>query len=358
MTNFTLICGSDEFLVRSKTTELMTHLCGEHLEDNPNLEIIHGDADNVKPHESLNALIGAINTPAFFGDAKVIWLKRFDFSQVAKSKNAKSALNALIAILKGELPPDVNLVIDGSGIDRRSALLKLAQKIGKCLYFEKTDVKSRDWEKNVRVKVMEFCRDNRLNIAHDAAAFLAETCGTGSGRVVGELQKLMAYIHPRTNITLDDCRAICSITPEVAAWAFANELARRNEQGALRVLKTMFDNRVKPTSVLGMVSNTFQDMVKIRAASQLLSIPANANQRKLESSIANIPPQLKEKLEGHMIIKAHPFRVWNIFSQSAKFADAKLARILTSLMKVNRQLVSGAADDRIALELLTMEICR
>ncbi|MCK5844549.1 MAG: hypothetical protein KAG97_07570, partial [Victivallales bacterium] len=187
--------------------------------------------------------------------------------------------------------------------------------------------------------------------------FLAETCGTGSGRVIGELQKLMAYVHPRTNITLEDCREICSVTPEAAAWAFANELARQNEKGALRVLNTMFENRIKATNVLSMVSNTFQDMVKIRAAAQLLSIPNNANQRRFESTIASVPPQLKEKLEGHMIIKGHPFRVWNIFSQSARFADDKLAKILTSLLKVNRQLVSGGADDRIALELLALEIC-
>jgi hypothetical protein len=46
-----------------------------------------------------------------------------------------------------------------------------------------------------------------------------------------------------------------------------------------------------------------------------------------------------------------------VYSQSSGFSDAKLADILAAIMKVNRQLVSGAADGRIALELLAMEIC-
>jgi DNA polymerase III delta subunit len=204
---------------------------------------------------------------------------------------------------------------------------------------------------------MEFCRDHRLSISPDASAFLAETCGTDSGRVVGELQKLMAYLHPNTNITLDDCRAICSVTPEAAAWAFADELGKRNLKGALKVLNTMIGNQTKLTSLVGMVSNRFQEMVKIRAAARRLSIPNNAAQRLFMSRIENIPPQLKEALAGHMILKAHPYKVWMVYSQSSGFSDAKLADILAAIMKVNRQLVSGAADGRIALELLAMEIC-
>ena len=60
---------------------------------------------------------------------------------------------------------------------------------------------------------------------------------------------------------------------------------------------------------------------------------------------------------NHMILKMHPYRAWMLFSQAVKFKDAKLAEILTELLKVNRQLVSGGCDERIALELLAMKIC-
>ncbi|NOY75420.1 MAG: DNA polymerase III subunit delta [Kiritimatiellaeota bacterium] len=366
MSDFTLVCGSDEFAVRSKSIEILTALCGQHPENNPNLELIHGDPDSQayrhdsgkpKTAEILNKVVEALNTPAFFGDSKVVCLKRFDFSQVGKSKAAKSALNSLVEILKDDFPPDVKLLIDGTGIDRRSAFFKTFQESGQCFFFEKTDVGKRDWEKTIRVRIMEFCRDHRLSLSPDAAAFLADTCGTDSGRIVGELQKLMAYLHPNTNITLEDCRAICSVTPEAAAWAFADELGKKNLNGALKVLNTMIGNQTKHTSLVGMASNRFQEMVKVRTAARRLSIPDNATQRQFMSRVENIPPRLKEELAGHLILRAHPFKVWMVFSQSLKFSDAKLADILTSIMRVNRQLVSGGADSRIALELLAMEIC-
>ncbi|MCK5844341.1 MAG: hypothetical protein KAG97_06510 [Victivallales bacterium] len=371
MAGFTLICGSDEFALRTKATKVMVALCGTPPEENPNLELIHGDPESQayrrdpssfgskpKPFEILNKVIEALDTPSFFGDDKVVWLKRFDFSLSSKSKAGKTALDNLVDMLKGDFPGDVTLVMDGSGVDRRSALFKTVQKSGDCFYFEKADVSKRDWEKSVRTHVLEFCRDHRLSISPDAAAFLAETCGTDSGRVVGELQKIMAYIHPNNNITLNDCRAICSITPEAAAWAFADELAKRDLNGALRVLSTMLGNQTKPTSLIGMVVNRFQEMVKIRFAARRLSIPDRASQRQFMSRIENVPPQLKEEFAGHMIVKAHPYKVWMVFSQSVKFSDAKLAEILTSVMKVNRQLVSSRVVPRIAFELLAMEICR
>ena len=358
MSNLYLISGTDQFIIRKKASEMLEALCGHPPEENPNLEIVHGDSSDRKPYEMIKEIIGSINTPAFFGDKKIIWLKRFDFTQVSKSKPLKDSIDNLVKLLKKGVPDDIILVIDGIGVDRRSALFKVCQKSGEIFHFEKVDsAKDRNWEKSMYAKVMQTCQDLEISIAPDAARFLAETAGTDTGRVVSEIQKVSAFAYPRTNVTIDDCRAICSVTPEAAGWAFANALGDKNLTRALDSLNTLFNNKSFGIAVLYSVISLFKDLISIKTAAEKLSIPPNINSNGFQSKLASIHPQLKESLNGHMILKSHPYRAWMLFMQSAKFADAKLAKILTELLKVNRQLVSGGCDQRIALELLALKIC-
>jgi DNA polymerase III delta subunit len=358
MANLYLISGTDQFSIRKKASAMLESLCGHPPEENPNLEIVHGDSSEMKPYEMLKEVISSINTPAFFGDKKIIWLKRFDFTQVAKAKKLKQAVDDLVKLLKKGVPEDIILVIDGVGVDRRSALFKTSQKTGEIFHFEKIDAaKDRNWEKNIYAKVMQVSQEASISIAPDAARFLAETAGTDTGRVVSEIAKVSAFVYPRTNVTIDDCRAICSLTPEAAGWAFANALGDKNLVRSLDALNTLFNNKSFGIAVLYSVIGLFKDLISIKTAAEKLSIPPNINANGFQSKLAGIHPQIKESLNGHMILKTHPYRAWMLFSQSAKFPDTKLANILTELLKVNRQLVSGGCDQRIALELLAIKIC-
>jgi DNA polymerase III delta subunit len=356
--NLYTISGNDEFTIRQKATEVLEALCGTPPEDNPNLEIVHGDSTEMKPNDMINEIINSVNTPAFFGDSKVIWLKRFDFTQISKSNVMKEVTGNLVDILKAGVPDDVILVLDGTGLDRRSALFKACKQSGEVHHFEKIDLKNRDWEQSVRAKIMSECQQRGYSIAPDAAAFLTETSGTDVGRVVSEIDKVTAFIYPRNNITIDDCKSICSMTPEAAGWAFADALGEKNLVKAMDTLNVLFNNKSYGVQVLYSVIGRFQEMVSIKTAAQKLAIPPRAQYSGFKSRVENIHPQLKDSLKGHTILKMHPYRAFMLFAQSAKFADAKLAEILTHLIKVNRQLVSGGCDERIALEMLAIKICK
>jgi hypothetical protein len=57
-------------------------------------------------------------------------------------------------------------------------------------------------------------------------------------------------------------------------------------------------------------------------------------------------------------LSIHPFRAWQLFLQASAFTDKELSSALTEILKVNKALVSGGAEPRIALELLAAEICK
>ncbi len=298
MSNLLLISGTDHFSIRKKASEMVEALCGSPPEDNPNLEIIHGDSTELKPNDMINEIIGSINTPAFFGDKKIIWLKRFDFSQIAKSANIKEAIGELVKVIKGGLPEDIIMILDGTGLDRRSALFKVCQQTGEIHFFAKIDLKDRKWEQNIRTKVMQTCQEYGVSMAPDAAMFLTETSGTDTGRVVSEIQKLTAFVYPRNNITIDDCRAICSITPEAAGWAFADALAERNLIKAMDALNTLFNNKSFGIAVLYSVTGRFQDMISLKTAAQKLGISQNINSKRVSVKTCRRTPADERRIKG------------------------------------------------------------
>jgi len=352
-----LISGSDHYAIRREASKRLTALCGEPPEHNPKLEIIHGDGgdgENKKnPEQCLDMVVESINTPPFLDPNKVIWLKRLDFSKVAKTKSAER----LVAAIKAGIPEDITLVMDGTGMDRRSALFKTCQKHGEIVFLEKINVSDREWEKNVRVSVLEACRARGVNIAPDAAAFVAETCGADSGRAVSEIDKLAAYAAPRAAITLDDCKAVCSATPEAAAWAFSDALTKRNLRGALDALDILYDKADRHIGMLITVSNAFLNMISIRVDGERLAIPRDAQYARFKSALEGARPEIKERMRGNPIFSSHPYKAWMLFSCAARFDEAKLARALTSVLEANKQMVSGGCDERIILETLTSQIC-
>lgn len=359
MPNLYLISGTDEFSIRQKATELIEALCGENPEENPGLEMIHGDSTEMKVPQMLNGLLQSMQTPDLFGGQKTIWLKRFDFAQISKSKDSKAAGENLVEALKAGLPGDITIVLDGVGMDKRSALFKACQKTGEIHLFDKVDVKDRDWEKNIRIKVMQVCQDNNIRITPEAATFLSETSGTDTGRVLSELQKLFAFIYPNDQITVEDCQKICSITPEAAGWAFADALAEKNLNRAMQSLHILFNNKSGSTvGIIYPIITRFQDMVGIKIAAEQLSLSRGTPYPRFKNAVQSVHPELKEKLKGSMILKGHPYRAWMLFSQASNFADAKLADSLSAILQVNKDLVSGGSDPRIALELLAAKICR
>ena len=66
MTKLYLISGDDDFAIKLRSREIITSLCGEDADNNPDLEIIKGDSDELKAEDILTSLLASLHTPPFF----------------------------------------------------------------------------------------------------------------------------------------------------------------------------------------------------------------------------------------------------------------------------------------------------
>ncbi|HBC89192.1 MAG TPA: hypothetical protein DCZ94_19810 [Lentisphaeria bacterium] len=357
-----LITGSDEYAIKNKARQIIVSLCGEDPEGNPCLEIIHGDSGDMKPEQLVIQIIRSVATPAFMGSAKTIWFKNFDFEKFdvfKDSKKLEKLMDEFLELLKAGLHDDTTLIMSVFSVDKRSSFYKACQKTAEIVFLDKVDIMSKDWNDKLRSVIYDTCRKNGVKISEDAVAFVSETAGVDVGRVQSEIEKLTAYVSPASNITLADCRKICSRTPETAGWSFSNALAERNLREAIDTLNVFsnMDPKKPEMKIIYAVMGNFQDMIKIKAAAQKLSVRPRAQYNEFSARLQDVSPELKMSMKDGTIFKLNPFRAWKIFQSSENFTDQELAVNLSEILRVNRALVSGAVAPIMELEALAVKIC-
>ncbi len=352
-----LISGSDTFSIRQKANSLVRGLCGDKFEENPSLEIINADSSEVKLPQMIGDLIVSIQTPDLFGEHKYLWVKRLDFSTLSKTDAAKAAGQRLVGTLKSGLSDSMTLIIDGTQMDRRSALFKACEKAGEVHMFDKIDIAARKWEEDLKIMIMKTCQSLEVRITPDAVEFLSAACSTDAGRIVSELDKLVSFIYPERSISLEHCKQICCFTPEAAGWAFADAMTSKKLPQALETLNILCVDKSAAISMVYSLANRFKDMIQVKAAAKLLQIPGNCDFNRFQGLLGGMHPEVKDKLQGSMLLKRKPYAVWMLYSQSSRFADSALGRGMTKILEVNKALVSSGSDAKIALEILATDIC-
>lgn len=366
---FYLIGGSEEFLVKERAGELLRTLCGENPEDNPDLEIIRGDTEGEKFHVALDRLMDSLETPPFLSPQKIIWLKHYNkFDDAFSEKTSKKAPNRIERLgtfLKEGLPPEVTLVLDAIGLDRRKSFYKLCEKAcessgGKVDWFDKADPKAKGAAAMLMSRIREFVNAAGKRMDEDAVAYLAEIAGGDAGSLRGEIDKLIAYTGGETRITLHDCREVCSRSDETVSWEFSSALAERNPAKALElipgIVETMMQERGASVNaeiaIVGSVNSEFKRLAAVRAESARFQIPDHAS----ADFFYRLSEAHRDEKGDSVILSMHPYRAYMTWSNARRFTDKELARAFQHILNANLAMVTGAYDSRLALEALVMNI--
>jgi DNA polymerase III delta subunit len=359
-----LISGDDDFAIKLRSREIITSLCGEDADNNPDLEIIKGDSDELKPEDILTSMLASLHTPPFLSPDKKIWLRHFMHFEKSLAVNAKDVvkkrINELVDFIKAGIPDDIILIIDGPGIDQRKAFFKSCKAApdSEVQIFKKTSFGDRNFAENQRRLINDICSKAGKQIDQAAVYYLTETISGDSGRMQSELEKVFCYIGDSNRVSLEDCKAICSSTPEAMSWDFANALVDRNMTAALKLVSTLVKQLTAERggnlelSILSQATRSFQEMIKTKNAMAELNAPARIG----KSYFSAIPQSIKEKYPDNMLLKIHPFRAYKICESAEKFSDKQLAQALRDILDANRKLVSGGGQPRIVLEQLITNI--
>ena len=348
-----LISGDDDFAVKAKGREIIAQLCNGEPESDPALEIIAGDADAGSFADICSRTLSALQSMPFLADHQIIWLRNFAwFDALCSAYKTEETPGQLAGIFAAALPEEQTVVINGSGLDQRKALVKAMKSAGaEITLFQRGKSTDRNFAENRRLRIGDLCREAGKKIAPDAVAYLSELIGTDVETMHQEVNKLLCYVGDVPEITLADCRAVCSRTPEAVSWNFTGALVERNARTALEVLDSLMRQGDAVIAVMGAVSKEFQNMVKLKLAMRELQV-TRVNPRTFD----NIPEDLRKAHPENMLLKMHPYRAFKVCEGAGRFTDEELTGALQAILEANRAIVSGGGEPRMVLEQLIFRI--
>ena len=364
-----LISGNEDFTVKERAYELIVSLCGENPEENTALEIIRGDDDTEKFGPVLERFLAALETPPFLSPEKYVWLKHFNkfedaFSE-SSTKKKKNHLDQISDFLKNGLPPELTVVIDGTGLDRRKAFYKQCEKLAKesggaSEWHEKADPKGKGYAQILHRKIREMMSQYDKRIDEQGAAFLAETIGGDAARLKNEIGKLICYLGENSQAGLEDCLAVCSRSTETLAWEFSSALAAKNAPKALSLIPSILETLEQERgssggrgelALISAANFEFKNLLAAKCETERYSIPPRAN----ADYFYNLFESRKGAEDNSSFFSLHPFRAFKLWENSARFSEEEISRAFGVIFFANKQMVTGG-DMRLALENLVIKI--
>lgn len=304
-----LFVGEEDLLVDNGVTALVETMLSP--EDRPlNLDVLDAAESDV------GEIITRLDTLPFFGDRRVVVVKRLD------QLNAAGA-EAMAAYLSRGTPPTV-AIFTASALDRRTRLFKTIQQHGEIHPCD--PVREREAAGRVAREA------NRLGKRIDgrAAEELVSMAGTGLRVLVLEVQKLAAYVGDRPEISVEDVRIMASSLSETKFWTLTNAIGTGEPGKAIQALEDILETE-HPLPILATIAGHFRWLAKIAA---------------LRSQDAG---------EVAKDLKLHPFRAGKLLEQARRYRSRDFPQIFALFEDTDRA-IKSTGQPVLALETLVLQL--
>jgi DNA polymerase-3 subunit delta len=354
------VVGSDEAEIKRAACELAEKLTppGDFGAD-----IIDGVAENADAAAGrIHLAIGALNTFAFFGGAKLVWLKNANFladNPMGRAQGVIEALEALTATLGGGLPDGTQFLLSAIDVDKRRSFFLNLKKIAAVQVFDKLDTGKSGWEEAAGALVRDLAGERGLDFSAEAQEFFV-LCTGGDRRIVeSELDKLDLYLGPANRtVRVDDVRLLVPVTKAGVIFELGNALAARELPRALDLLEQLlFQGESAIGILLVAIIPTVRNLLVARDLMTRHKLPRPQQAFFFGKTLERLPAEalahLPRKKDGTM----NTFALGIAAQHAHRFELAELRAALAACLEANVQLVTSSAEPQVVLSQLLVRIC-
>lgn len=361
-----LVCGSDEFAVTERAKQIYQEWCDQVGEFDH--EIIDGTAQKAEDAlKVISRVREALLTLPFFGSGKVIWLRDCNFLGTGRVATAQAVTDALTELARDlqnfnwSEPGTVRLLISTTDVDRRRAVVKVIEKIGRLEVCAGWSLDHKNWPHEAEVWVKQQLRRYKKQITDEAVLELVGRVGPDQRMLDSEIQKLVLYIGTRPKIQLEDVEAISMRNRFARAFALADALGARDLPRVMRCLEEeLWQMQLeKDKTEFGLLAGL---VTKIRAmifAKEML----RAGWVKRVQHFDEFKPLWDNVPEEHLPtdprfspLGLHPYVLFKAVQQADNYTLDELVRALDLLLQCNRKLIYSDLDPGVLLQQTLIDI--
>ena len=180
-----------------------------------------------------------------------------------------------------------------------------------------------------------FARERGARLNAEAASYLADHIGTDLLALATEIDKLVAFIFPETDIDLETARQCAGELHQHSAFDLADALGQQNGKRALGLVQQVLSDEKRALPVLHALVSHFRRLWLVKDLSE-----TRAPQSRIEQAVG---------LRGA--------RVRAFIAQSRIFSYSDLRRVLQHAAQLDVALKSSPSAPRILFDAFILDVC-
>lgn len=259
-----ILFGEEDYLKRFYASKIRESVLG----DSPYALFNH--AVFAAKSFTTDAALDALATPPVFEEKKLIELVEFNFSELKAAE-----IEALLDFFAEAADYDYAVVLmnladgaldygtaKGAQIKKPSPLFKKLDKVAKTAYLPRAS------QRDLIVWAGKHFAKDKIQADGDTLSLLVKQCNNDMMTLVGEIDKLCAYLHThgRDTLTKDDIAYICCTTKELEPFALSNAVLAGKTDEAMAILHLMEKKHIRPAIAFAGIYSTYIDLYRVKAA--------------------------------------------------------------------------------------------
>ncbi|RXE59862.1 DNA polymerase III subunit delta [Acetivibrio mesophilus] len=311
-----LFCGEEEYLKKfylGKIEEIILR------DDQTGLNkiAIEGRAESSK-------IIEACETMPFFGEKKLVVVKKSELFNSKKSSSSKdNKKDELIEYLQN-IPPYTCLVFYEEDIDKRLKMVAAVKKYGMMVEFPfQKPPELVKW-------AMKVFRSYNKVIDENTASYLIDICETGMTEILNEINKVILYLGDRPEVAIDDIKKVCTKSIKSRIFDLIDAIAERKLDTALKLLNDMMILKEPLPKILFMIAKQLRQLLELKL------LCSKGMDGKEACSKMGLNPYVAKKM----------------IRQTSCFSQDKLKKAIQEALELDLSIKTGRINDRTAVEIL------
>lgn len=336
--------GADDRLKRIALDRLLAGLIDPDFQDF-DLEIITGG------DLTANRLMQSSSQAPFASKRRVVVITEADDIPLAEQHTIAEKLDKLpdsACVVFVTPSPELQDGKPKKGSELNADLMKVIKKIGQAIDFPLLR------DQDAMSMVRDMLKEHGKTISPTAAALLVRRCGTDTGSLSMEVDKLINYTGEDLSVTDADVEDVTTETAEEKIFSLMDAVGSKDAAQALHYLHPLLHNgnnvQGEALRTLTMLSRHFRQLWQVRA---LLDVGCKT------IAPGMIPAQCADILPSDSILKKSDWQLRKIVNQAKNFSMDELTQCFEKIASVDMSIKGierGVSDAALALELLVVEL--
>jgi DNA polymerase-3 subunit delta len=265
--------------------------------------------------------------------------------------------------LEAGIPRNNILVLLAETVDKRKRLYRYIQENGVILDLSvdpgSSAAAKRDQDKIVQELLHSTLAKYNKDIDSQTIPVFLERVGFHPVAVVMEAEKLALYVGDRKVITREDVDAIIGRTREEALFELTEAVTSGKLEDGLLIIDHLQASGIHGLAILATLRNHIKKLLLVRSLQEVKS-PAYTKSLSFPVFQKSYLPKLKEGREewSSLLWKSHPYGLFMLFRQAARFRCAELQGGLKELLTAEYRMKGSPVDSRLIMDSLLFNLMR